>query len=172
MQSSPKANGKLKINTEPLKRAAAPSQSPVDADTLKVDFEDLKIQDILSSLELPKPPPAPKYSTEGHHTPMAQGIYLSAFTAYMADWDLFSKRMMLHIIARKNQNDSLASNRWESSQGLDIYRRGLKEDGAVLSHWVAAMAAHDQAMKDYTIHKERFSMSENRERERPRKKTH
>jgi curved DNA-binding protein CbpA len=171
-QSSPGANGKLKINTEPLKRAAAPSQSPVDADTLKVDFEDLKIQDILSSLDLPKPPPAPKYSTEGHHTPMAQGIYLSAFTAYMADWDLFSKRMMLHIIARKNQNDSLASNRWESSQGLDIYRRGLKEDGAVLSHWVAAMAAHDQAMKDYAIHKERFSMSENRERERPRKKTH
>ncbi|PQE29038.1 hypothetical protein CJF30_00004099 [Rutstroemia sp. NJR-2017a BBW] len=171
-QTSPRANGDLKINTEPLKRAAAHSQSPVDADTLKVDFEDLKIQDILSSLDLPKPPPAPKYTTEGHHTPMAQGIYLSAFTAYMADWDLFSKRMMLHIIARKNQNDSLASNRWENNKGLDIYRRGLKEDGAVMSHWVAAMAAHDQVMKDYTIHKERFSRSDNRERERPRKKTH
>ncbi|KAM3077005.1 hypothetical protein ACMFMF_004920 [Clarireedia jacksonii] len=171
-QPSPRADDKLKINTEPLKRSAASSQSPVDAETLKVDFEDLKIQDILSSLDLPKPPPAPKYTTEGHHTPMAQGIYLSAFTSYMADWDLFSKRMMLHIIARKNQNDSLASNRWENTQGLDIYRRGLKEDGAVLSHWVAAMAAHDQAMKEYTIHKERFLMSENRERERPRKKTH
>ncbi|KAB8301342.1 hypothetical protein EYC80_003223 [Monilinia laxa] len=168
---SPKANSGLKINTEQLKRAAAPSQSPVDTESLKVEFDDLNIKELLSSLDLPPPPIAPRYSHESN-TALSQGIYLSAFTAYMVDWDLFAKRMMLHLIARKNQNDGLGSNRWENPQGLDIYRRGLKEDGAVMSHWVAAMASHDQAMKEYAIHKERFNMTEGRDRDRPRKKTH
>ncbi|RAL60337.1 hypothetical protein DID88_000113 [Monilinia fructigena] len=160
---SPKANSGLKINTEQLKRAAAPSQSPVDTESLKVEFDDLNIKELLSSLDLPPPPIAPKYSHESN-TALSQGIYLSAFTAYMVDWDLFAKRMMLHLVARKNQNDGLGSNRWENPQGLDIYRRGLKEDGAVMSHWVAAMASHDQAMKEYAIHKERFNMAEGRDR--------
>ncbi|KAI9645612.1 hypothetical protein NHQ30_006354 [Ciborinia camelliae] len=167
----PRVNGGLKINTEPLKRAAAPSQSPVDEESLKVEFDDLNIKELLSSLDLPKPPTAPRYSHESSSA-LSQGIYLSSFTAYMVEWDLFAKRMMLHLVARKNQNDALGSNRWEKTQGLDIYRRGLKEDGAVMSHWVAAMASHDQAMKEYTIHKERFNMAEGRDRERPRKKTH
>lgn len=167
----PRVNGGLKINTEPLKRAAAPSQSPVDEESLKVEFDDMNIQELLSSLDLPLPPTAPKYFHESN-TALSQGIYLSAFTAYMGDWDLFSKRMILHIIARKNQNDSLGSNRWEKPKGLDIYRRGLKEDGAVMSHWVAAMAVHDQVMKEFTIHMERFNLSDSHERERPRKKTH
>ncbi|KAG4026925.1 hypothetical protein MFRU_035g00770 [Monilinia fructicola] len=168
---SPKANRGLKINTEQLKRAAAPSQSPVDTESLKVEFDDLNIKELLSSLDLPPPPTAPRYPHESNAA-LSQGIYLSSFTAYMVDWDLFSKRMMLHLIARKNQNDGLGSNRWEHPQGLDIYRRGLKEDGAVMSHWVAAMASHDQAMKEYAIHKERFNMAEGRDRDRPRKKTH
>ncbi|QSZ33552.1 hypothetical protein DSL72_005120 [Monilinia vaccinii-corymbosi] len=167
----PKANGGLKINTEPLKRAAAPSQSPIDTDSLKVEFDDLNIKELLSSLDLPPPPTAPRYSHESN-IELSQGIYLSSFTAYMGDWDLFAKRMMLHLIARKNQNDGLGSNRWENSQGLDIYRLGLKEDAAVMGHWVAAMANHDQAMKEYAIHKERFNIAEDRDRERPRKKTH
>ncbi|ESZ99083.1 hypothetical protein SBOR_0493 [Sclerotinia borealis F-4128] len=169
--ATPTATDGLKINTEPLKRAAAPSQSPVDEESLKVEFDDLNIKELLSSLALPKPPTAPRCSHESN-TALSQGIYLSSFTAYMGDWDLFASRMMLHLVARRNQNDTLGSNRWEKSQGLDIYRRGLKEDGAVMSHWVAAMASHDQAMKEYAIHKERFNLAEGRERERPRKKTH
>ncbi|KAJ8071386.1 hypothetical protein OCU04_001709 [Sclerotinia nivalis] len=169
--SPPRANAGLKINTEQLKRSAASSQSPVDAEGLGVEFHDLDIQDLLSSLNLPQPPTAPRYSHESY-TALSQGIYLSSFTAYMGDWDVFAKRMLLHLLARKNQNDGLGSNRWENSQGLDIYRRGLKEDGAVMSHWVAAMASHDQAMKEFAINKERFDMAEGRDRERPRKKAH
>ncbi|TGO53332.1 hypothetical protein BOTNAR_0298g00160 [Botryotinia narcissicola] len=169
--SPPKANVGLKINTDQLKRSAAPSQSPIDAEGLGVEFNDMNIQDLLSSLNLPKPPTVPKYTHESS-TSLSQGIYLSSFTAYMGDWDIFAKRMLLHLLARKNQNDGLGSNRWENPQGLDIYRRGLKEDGAVMSHWVAAMASHDQAMKDFAIHKERFNIAEGQERERPRKKTH
>ncbi|KAF7872371.1 hypothetical protein EAF04_003292 [Stromatinia cepivora] len=169
--SPQRANAGLKINTEQLKRSAASSQSPVDAEGLGVEFHDLNIQDLLSSLNLPKPPTAPRYSHESY-TALSQGIYLSSFTAYMGDWDVFAKRMLLHLLARKNQNDGLGSNRWENAQGLDIYRRGLKEDGAVMSHWVAAMASHDQAMKEFAINKERFDMAEGRDRERPRKKAH
>ncbi|CAD6443603.1 f1e5e6b3-464c-49ab-842c-43bcbc08af3d [Sclerotinia trifoliorum] len=169
--SPPRANARLKINTDQLKRSAASSQSPVDAEGLGVEFHDLDIQDLLSSLNLPKPPTAPRYSHESY-TALSQGIYLSAFTAYMGDWDFFAKRMLLHLLARKNQNDGLGSNRWENPQGLDIYRRGLKEDGAVMSHWVAAAASHDQAMKEFAINKERFDIADGRDRERPRKKTH
>lgn len=166
----PSSSG-LKINTEPLKRAAAPSQSPVDTEGLGVEFHDMNIQDLLSSLHLPTPPTAPKYSHESNPE-LSHGIYLSSFTSYMGDWDVFAKRMLLHLLARKNQNDGLGANRWEKSQGLDIYRRGLKEDGAVMSHWVAAMASHDQAMKEFAIQKERFDIAEGRDRERPRKKAH
>ncbi|EDN97021.1 hypothetical protein SS1G_01949 [Sclerotinia sclerotiorum 1980 UF-70] len=169
--SPPRASAGLKINTDQLKRSAASSQSPVDAEGLGVDFHDLDIEDLLSSLNLPTPPTAPRYSHESY-TALSQGIYLSSFTAYMGDWDFFAKRMLLHLLARKNQNDGLGSNRWENPQGLDIYRRGLKEDGAVMSHWVAAVASHDQAMKEFAINKERFDIADGRDRERPRKKTH
>ncbi|KAF7956745.1 hypothetical protein EAE96_004072 [Botrytis aclada] len=169
--SPPKANVGLKINTDQLKRSAAPSHSPIDAEGLGVEFHDMNLQDLLSTLNLPKPPTAPKYTHESS-TSLSQGIYLSSFTAYMGDWDVFAKRMLLHLLARKNQNDGLGSNRWENPQGLNIYRRGLKEDGAVMSHWVAAMASHDQAMKEFAIHKERFNIAEGQERERPRKKTY
>ncbi|TAQ90026.1 hypothetical protein B7494_g1637 [Chlorociboria aeruginascens] len=163
-----------KAGTEPLKRPAVPSASPSPADTeaLKVNFDDLKIQDLLSSLDLPKPPNAP-FIPAGtkieRPTPESMSDYLSKFQSYMSDYDLFSSHMMLHMVARKNQNDGMGDRRWKEDLELEVYRRGLKEDQLVMEHWKDAMAEHSLVMKDYAIAKER--MKNRDERGQPRKKT-
>ena len=179
------SNGGLKVNTEsPQKRPAAPSTSAsptdVEAERLKVNFDDLKIQDLISSLDLPSPPRAPTPpSTTLVLTPTHPSYiaYKEAFKTYMQDWDLFNSRIMLHLVARKNQNDALAARRWEDDRGLEIYRRGLKEDGVVLGHLQAAMMSHEMVVTEWAVVRERVKRVEAQnggvgERLRPRKKTH
>ena len=158
----------------PGKRAAAPSLSPVDS-TLKVEFDDLKVRDLISTLNLPIPPVPPKspvnFTPEyTRPTKAAYEVYLADFKIYMHDWDLFTNQFAYHILARKKQNDDLGSARWEDDKGLAIYRTGLKEDKFVLSHWGKMVEKHEGVMKECAIWKER--MKPRNERERPRKKTH
>jgi hypothetical protein len=158
----------------PGKRAAAPSHSPTDA-ALKVDFDDLKLRDLISHLSLPvapvppKPPqnPTPQYTRP---TPEAYAVYLEEFKSYMYDWDLFNNQFCFHILARKKQTDDLGAKRWEDDAGLEAYRMGLKEDKLVLNHWSTTQYNHQAVMKDYAVLKERMKLRA--ERERPRKKTH
>ena len=156
----------------PGKRAAAPSQSPIDS-ALKVEFDDLKLRDLISHLNLPaapEAPPLPVSQTPEYTRPpkAAYEVYLHEFKAYMCDWDLFNNRFMMHMLARKKENDGLGTKRWEDDGGLETYRLGLKADKAVLGHWQAAEDHHQSVMKDYAIIKER--MKDRSERERPRKK--
>ena len=166
--ATPKANEKLQVNTEPQKRAAT---SPLGTEALNVNFEDLEIKDLISSLNLPTPPKAPvlKQSADDATNSTTRTEYITKFQAYMKSWDLFNTRMMLHIVARKNQNDTLGATRWESAQGLKEYTRGLKTDAAVLQHWVVATNAHEKDMKDYTAISATIGGTDT---ERPRKKTH
>jgi curved DNA-binding protein CbpA len=183
--SNGNGNGNLKVNTEsPQKRPAAPSTSAsptdIEAERLKVNFDDLKIQDIISSLELPCPPTEPQPpSTTFVLTPThpLYFAYKESFKAYMHDWDLFNHQIMLHIVARKIQNDALGARRWEdeTGKGVEIYRRGLKEDELVLGHLQAAMMSHEMVMTEWAVVRERVRRVENQnggERLRVRKKTH
>ena len=161
-------------NTSPGKRAAASSQSPTDS-TLKVEFDDLKLRDLISHLKLPAAPeppilpvnPTPEYS----RPPKAVcEVYFHEFKAYMCDWDLFNSQFMIHMLARKKENDLLGTQRWEDDSGLETYRLGLKADKIVLGHWSAAHGHHQAVMKDYAVLKEQ--MRDRSEREPPRKKVY
>lgn len=164
----------LNISTSPPKRPAASSQtvSPTDQESLKVNFEDMKIQDIISSMDLPSPPRPPKelHEMNDHIRPTQAEyeVYLASMAKYMKKWDIFYRQVMLHFVARKNQNDGLADKRWMDDMGLETYRLGLREDKVVLNHFVNAEEDHSKVLKAHAIIRER--MKEKDERERPRKK--
>ena len=58
-------------------------------------------------------------------------------------------------MARKNQNDGMGAKRWLSDEGLEIYRRGLKEDGVVLSRWAAEKERHEGVMREWVVLREK-----------------
>ncbi|PSS25891.1 hypothetical protein M430DRAFT_208043 [Amorphotheca resinae ATCC 22711] len=157
-----------KVNSEAPKRAAATSQPPTDTESLKVNFEDLKIQDLISNMDLPTPPVAPQIPAALlPPTKETYSAYEEKFKTYMREWDLFSTRMMLHLVARKNQNDTLGATRWMNGEGIKFYRKGLQEDIAVLQWWDGACQQHGENMKQHQVLMEGMTETE----ERPRKKT-
>lgn len=149
----PSATEAPRVNTRtPPKAAPGRGQPPADTEYLKVNFEDLKIQDLMSSLELPAPPTAPQIPVAlMPPTVDTLDAYLEKFRAYMRDWDLFSSRMMLHLVARKNQNDTLGPTRWLNPDGISFYRKGLQEDAAVLKWWNDSMEKHGENMKQCQV---------------------
>jgi hypothetical protein len=74
---------------------------------------------------------------------------------------------MLHLVARKNQNDTLGATRWMNGEGIKFYRKGLQEDIAVLQWWDGACQQHGENMKQHQVLMEGMTETE----ERPRKKT-
>ncbi|RDL35774.1 uncharacterized protein BP5553_06386 [Venustampulla echinocandica] len=182
----PQFANKLNINTESVKRPAptSHSQSPTDAEALKVNFDDLNIQDLISSLNLPLPPSGPvvPQPPSRPNSPLgpAYETFKKKFEIYMGEWDLFNSKNMLHLVARKNQVDTLGAERWQDNAGIELYRRGLREDAVVIKHWQDAREAHEKVMKEYVVVRERMkSQSEMKkagvaagEDQRPRKKTH
>ncbi|CZR62337.1 uncharacterized protein PAC_12234 [Phialocephala subalpina] len=159
-------------NAEPFKRPAA-SASPVETE-LKVAFDDLKVKDIISTLDMPIPPlsPTPPVTEKDIPTRAAYDDYVQRYEKYMAAWDLFNKKFLVHMVARKNQNDALQAMRWTDDQGLQIYRDGLKADQAVMQRWAEHTSVHEAAAKCFVIMKERMQAGEAAEARRPRKKTH
>ncbi|KAH7385032.1 hypothetical protein BKA64DRAFT_156275 [Cadophora sp. MPI-SDFR-AT-0126] len=178
-------NGHLKVNTEPQKRAASTSgsQSPTDTEGLKVNFDDLKIQDLMSTLALPTPPqpPALPVGDTEYERPSRASYedYLKRYAKYMGEWDIFNSKYLLHMVARRRQNDNLKDRRWTDRNGTEIYRLGLKEDQAVLKRWGEMQEMHELVVKAFVVMRERMKTREEREgipppsdRPRPRKKTH
>jgi hypothetical protein len=158
----------LHTTSSPPKRPAAPA-SPTDQEALKVNFSDLHIRDLLSSMNLPSPPSAPP-TLPAVHTRAHYDAYLASFAAYMREWDLFSNRIMLHLVARKNHNDSLAERRWMEDQSFETYRLGLREDRVVLAHLVQAQERHGRVLKEHAVVRERMKAEDEGASERPRKK--
>lgn len=169
----------LNSKRETLKRTAAPSQSPsADAEDLKVNFDDMKIQDLISSLNLPSPPLAPTVpqipTQYDRPNRTLFDTFKKQFAKYMEDWDLFNNKYLLHLVARKNQVDALGPRRWEDEDGVEFYRRGLREDDVVLKHWQDAREVHEKAVKEFVVVRERMRTREamGAHGPSPRKKTH
>jgi hypothetical protein len=118
-----------------------------DDEFLKVNFQDLQIEDLISSLKLPPPPTAVPLPS----TPEAREVYPVMFKKYMGDWDMFNNRMMLHLVARKNQNDALGATRWLNTEGITFYRKSLQEDSVVLKWLNDAVDKHCEIMKQYQV---------------------
>ncbi|CAL3965465.1 hypothetical protein PZA11_001796 [Diplocarpon coronariae] len=173
--------GHLKVNTESSKQAASASQSPIDSESLKVNFDDLRIRDMMSTLAMPpapQPPILPEAASEYERpTRAAYDDYIKQYAKYLSEWDLFNSKFLLHMVARKNQNDTLKDRRWNEERAAEIYRAGLKEDQAVLKRWTELHEGHELIVKAFLVLRERMKTREEREgasagRTRPRKKTH
>ena len=96
----------------------------------------------------------PPSATSNATTKVLKESYIQAFTSYMSEWDLFSNRMMLHLVARKNQNDKLANQRWDDTN-LNWYRHWVKVDKAVLSHWNECLEKHATVLREWAVFRER-----------------
>lgn len=164
------------------RRAATRSSSPI-SDALHRDFEELGLADLLSLLALPPAPIAP--SSPGspgiERTPTSYETYATSFKVYMHQWDIFYNRFMLHLVARKGQNDNLADERFLDNRGLETYRRGMKEDRLVLAHWIEAGEKHQNVLKEWAVNRDRMVRGEyggeldgrdRKEREKIQKKAH
>ncbi|CZS97208.1 uncharacterized protein RAG0_06371 [Rhynchosporium agropyri] len=178
-------NGHLKVSAEAPDRAAstAVSQSPTDTEGLKVNFDDLKIKDLMSTLALPTPPQPPYLPSSPtgaeyeRPTRTAYDDYIARYEKYMAEWDVFSSKYLLHMVARRRQNEGLKERRWTDPQATEIYRLGLKEDQAVLKSWGDMQEVHEGVVKAFVVCRERMMAREEagngeRVKVRPRKKTH
>jgi len=150
---------------EPPRSPKRPAASPAEDASLKVNFSDLKIQDLLSTLSLPTPPtpPAPPSNIPGTH-PSAAAFedYALRFAKYMTAWDLYNNQFLLHLVARKNQNDALGQKRWLSDEGLKIYRQGLKEDTAVLEGWKVEKDRHENVVREWAVSRDSVRDDESR----------
>ncbi|SZF03359.1 unnamed protein product [Blumeria hordei] len=112
---------------------------------LKIKFSDLKIRDLI--LDFPTPPVAP---TLPQVKKPGENIYLeyeSKFEQYMIEWDQFDKKYLLHLVARKNQNENLGERRWRGNE-VEKYRATVQEDQIVLKKWAEAKEMHDKALAD------------------------
>lgn len=153
-QTKPADN--LNLNADPIKRQASSSASqPVtDEEDLKVNFEDLKIVDIITSLDMPSPPSPPilpPFAGSQQMSRQAYDDYEARFAKYMAAWDTVQTKFLLHVVARKNQNDSLKEKRWSEKKNTDSYRRGLQEDATVMKRWSELTEKHGEVVKQFVI---------------------
>ncbi|EKD17809.1 uncharacterized protein L3040_002180 [Drepanopeziza brunnea f. sp. 'multigermtubi'] len=182
-------HGHLKVNNESSKRSASTSasQSRSGTEDLNVEFDDLHIRDLMSSMAMPaapQPPDLPEVSSQFElPSRIAYDEYVKRFAKYMTEWDLFNSKFLLHMVARKNQIDNLKERRWTDEAGTEIYRIGLKEDQAVLKRWTEFQQGHETVIKAFIVVRERMKNRDEHEgpnsaaqkteqRVRPRKKTH
>jgi hypothetical protein len=177
------------LNAEPLKRpAASESQSPTDTESLKVNFDDLQIRDLITSLNLPTPPPAPVVAHSNYEglferpTPAAYEEYVKRYEKYMTAWDLFEKKFILHEVSRQRQNEAWKEKRWQDERITEQYRLGLKQDLVVRDRWNESVEAHELVVRGWVVMKEKMKTREasngataaeaGGDTRRPRKKTH
>jgi len=151
-------------NVEPLHHPATGLHSFGDL-TSTLPFQSraastLTIPRNLSSgeLDLPNPPRAPVVPPVVNAVRPSMSSwesYLIDFKAYMADWDIFNTRMIMHFVARKNQIDAMRPG-WLEAFGdsdLDKYKEGLIEDMKVRQHWDVACDKHQDAIGKFQFFK-------------------
>ncbi|PMD23492.1 hypothetical protein NA56DRAFT_701794 [Hyaloscypha hepaticicola] len=146
--------------SEPLKRSAA-SESASPTDTAEVNFglNDLKIKDLITTLNfppLPQPPATPTPSELASPSQLAYDKYLERYGKYISEWDQYSVKFILHLLARKNVTADLGAKRWTDDVTTEQYRLGVKEDQAVLLKWQESMAEHERVVREFCIVRERM----------------
>ena len=112
-------------------------------------------------LDLPNPPRAPMVPPVVNATRPSMSSwesYLLAFKAYMAEWDIFNTKMIMHFVARKNQIDAMKSGWLEAFGDSDLakYQEGMIEDFKVRQHWDVACEKHQAAIEKFQLFKERL----------------
>jgi len=115
-----------------------------------------------TDLALPLPPRGPSPPAIAPSTPRpSQGAwdsYLASMKAYMAEWDNFNTKMIMHFVARKNQVDQFPNGWMGTIGGKDVarYLEGLTEDEKVREWWDVACQKHRKAMEDFVWAREVF----------------
>jgi hypothetical protein len=115
-----------------------------------------------TDLALPLPPRGPSPPAIAPSTPRpSQGAwdsYLASMKAYMAEWDNFNTKMMMHFVARKNQVDQFPNGWMGTIGGKDVarYLEGLTEDEKVREWWDVACQKHRKAIEDFVWAREVF----------------
>ncbi|KAI6245044.1 Chaperone protein DnaJ [Erysiphe necator] len=122
----------------------------VEAQTsaLKLNFSDLKIKDLV--LDFPLPPNPPVLSQKMISSASTYREYEARYQQYMLEWDQFDKKFLLHLVARKNKNESLGSKRWKE-QAAEYYRNSVREDQIVLRKWAEAKETHAKVVTEWIV---------------------
>ena len=151
-------------NVEPLQHPATGLHSFSDL-TSTLPFQSraastLTIPRSLSSgeLDLPNPPRAPMVPPVINTTRPSMSSwesYLLAFKAYMAEWDIFNTKMIMHFVARKNQVDAMKPGWLEAFGDSDLakYQEAMVEDFKVRQHWDVACEKHQAAIEKFRFFK-------------------
>jgi hypothetical protein len=170
--------------SEPLKRPAeSASASPADTTEVNLSLNDLKIKDLITTLnfpQVPQPPATPTPSELASLSQLTYDKYLERYGKYISEWDQYSAKFLLHLLARKNVTADLGAKRWTDEVTTEQYRLGLKEDQAVLVKWQESMSEHERVVREFCIVRERMKGrvgvdtggASVGKRASPRKKTH
>ncbi|TQS37525.1 hypothetical protein Golomagni_01996 [Golovinomyces magnicellulatus] len=126
-------------------------ESELQATALKVNFSDLKIKDII--MDFPLPPKAPTLLQEQRPSESSYHECEITFQHYMAEWDQFENKFLLHLVARKNNYAFLGDQRWKGPQN-EYYRNTIREDQIVLRNWAEAKETHEKALKSWIVFKD------------------
>lgn len=140
-----------KLKTQ-VSRASHPKlpTNEVEAQTsaLKVNFSDLKIKDLV--LDFPLPPNPPVLSQKRVSSASIYREYEARYQQYMTEWDQFDKKFLLHLVARKNKNETLGEKRWKE-EAAEYYRNSIKEDQVVLRKWAEAKETHEKVITEWIV---------------------
>ncbi|RKF57177.1 hypothetical protein GcM3_190042 [Golovinomyces cichoracearum] len=126
-------------------------ESELQATALKINFSDLKIKDII--MDFPSPPKVPTLLQEKKPSESSYHDREMTFQHYMAEWDQFENKFLLHLVARKNNYAFLGDQRWKGPQN-EYYRNTIREDQIVLRNWAEAKETHEKAIKSWIVFKD------------------
>jgi curved DNA-binding protein CbpA len=99
-------------------------------------------------LSLPNPPRAPQLPDKFSLAKWDQ--YMTYMHAYMAQWNMYNKKMLLHFTTRQTEVESQLGHNWmarEGEEGYARYMKGLEEDFRVREHWDVSWEKHRECMK-------------------------
>ena len=106
----------------------------------------------MHKLQLPHPPKAPSVPNISALRSQDWEHYLLFIKGYMAEWNMFSAKMLKHFNARQWAVENDLPKGWLEAVGeggLSNYLCWLEEDTRVRQHWEVSIEKHTKAMKDF-----------------------
>ena len=102
------------------------------------------------NLALPNPPRPPKPPNVAALTQGAYDYYMVFVRTYMAEWNMYNKKMLAHYHARQNMIENNLPKHWLDAVGQEghlRYMAWMEEDKRVRAHWDVSYEKHIEAMK-------------------------